>query len=333
MLLEEASRDRNNNLNFIRFIAAVMVVICHAEPLSRGGQGAWGYLGSLAVSIFFFYSGFLLNRSVHKDCGAYEFFKARCIRIFPPLIVVVFVSVFVLGVCLTKLSVTEYFVNGQTYEYLLNAILVLKHNLPGVFEQNIYNATVNGSLWTLPVECLCYIVCWFMWCTGLSKDKVMKFTIPAFAVGYILMHSILSNIPLLISTLRPCGMFYCGILFDTYRRQIHLKLPYVMLGVGGLVLSGYMGVAEYGSILFLPYLLSYLAFGTRRKLNAFGEKHEISYGMYLCAWPVQQTVVMLHGGSMDPVLNLGISIPFILAAGYTINVLIEKPVMKRFRKS
>lgn len=37
IVLEEASQDRNNNLNILRFIAAVMVVFCHAYPISIGG--------------------------------------------------------------------------------------------------------------------------------------------------------------------------------------------------------------------------------------------------------------------------------------------------------
>lgn len=39
ILLEEASQDRHNNLNFLRFIAAVMVVFCHAYPIGIGGGG------------------------------------------------------------------------------------------------------------------------------------------------------------------------------------------------------------------------------------------------------------------------------------------------------
>jgi hypothetical protein len=41
------------------------------------------HLGGVAVCIFFFFSGFFLNRSVNRGEGAYQFFKARCIRIFP----------------------------------------------------------------------------------------------------------------------------------------------------------------------------------------------------------------------------------------------------------
>ena len=130
MFLEEVSRDRNNNLNFLRLIAAVLVIICHAYPLSLGedaidilGRMTDGqiHLGGVAVCIFFFFSGFFLNRSVNKGYGACQFFKARCIRIFPALIVVVFFCAFILGSCISYYSPAEYFSNSQTYEYLLNS--------------------------------------------------------------------------------------------------------------------------------------------------------------------------------------------------------------------
>lgn len=341
IVLEEASQDRNNNLNILRFIAAVMVVFCHAYPISIGGGGidALGdltngqiHFGSLAVCIFFFFSGFFLNRSVNRGYGAYRYFKARCIRIFPCLIVVVFACTFVLGSFVTSCRRTEYFTNVQTYEYLLNGILILRHNLPGVFEGNAYNATVNGSLWTLPVEFLCYIGCYFFWRIGLSKKRVMGYTIPFFVLGYVVMYIILAKNTLLQSALRPCGMFYCGMLFDTYRSGIHINASYVLACIAGLIVSAYLEILEFGTILFLPYILTYIVFGTKKKLYWFGAKHEISYGMYLCAWPVQQTVVMLFGGNMDPVINFLISMPVIMAIGCSLNVIIEKRII-RFMES
>lgn len=286
------------------------------------------HFGSLAVCIFFFFSGFFLNRSIHKVQNAYHFFRTRCLRIFPCLIVVVFICTFVLGSCVTECSLKEYFGNSQTYMYLLNIIFVLRHNLPGVFTNNAYDATVNGSLWTLPVEFVCYIGCYFAWKIGLTNQKVMKYTIPLFGIGYTFVYILPTENSLLQGVLRPCGMFYCGMLFDTYRDKIRIKLQYVLLCLGGLILTSYFNLLEYGIILFLPYILVYIVFGLKWKWSRFAEKHEISYGMYLCAWPIQQTIVMLFGGSMNPILNFFISIPFVLMAGYLLNILVEKPLFK-----
>ncbi len=339
MSLEEVSKDRNNNLNLLRFIAAILVIICHAYPLSQGklavdplGQVTQGqiHLGGVAVCAFFFFSGFFLNRSANKGEGARLFFKCRCIRIFPSLIATVFLCVFGLGAFITNLRWNEYFGKLQTYEYLLNCLLVLKHDLPGVFEDNVYNSTVNGSLWTLPVEFLCYIGCFFHYRLGLSKESTMRYTIPFFVVGYVSMYTLLNQNQLFLSVLRPWSMFYCGMIFDTYRKRIHLKIKYLLLCIVGLIFSSLLGVLKYGEILFFPYILSYIVFGTEKKVSWFGMKHEISYGMYLCAWPIQQAVIFLFGGEMNVILNMIISLPFVIIMGLVLNICVEKPVVNRF---
>jgi len=121
MLLGEVSSDRNNNLNVIRFIASVMVIFSHAYPISCGDTDPLSKLtdgqmhfGSLAVCAFFFFSGFFIDRSVHKQPSFQSFFRARCVRIFPCLIMVVFFCVFVLGACVTECHIREYFTNIKT---------------------------------------------------------------------------------------------------------------------------------------------------------------------------------------------------------------------------
>lgn len=332
MILKDVSEGKNNNLNVIRFIAAAMVVFGHSyalgsavsDPLSRLTSGQLDF-GSLAVSTFFFFSGFLINKSVCKSKSAYSFFAARCIRIFPCLAAIVFICAFVLGGIVTQCNRAEYFMNIHTYEYLLNSIFILRHQLPGVFENNIFNSTVNGSLWTLPVEFICYIICYIAWKIKLSDKKIMKYTIPLFVIAYIALSALLSKIPLLYSTLRPCGMFYMGMLFYTYREYIRIKFTYVILCIIGLILSIYLHIFNYAVFIFMPYILIYAAFGTNRKFDGFGRNHELSYCMYLCAFPIQQTITMAFGGSVSPYINFLLGMPFIILAAFILNIFIEKP--------
>lgn len=155
MLLSEIFEGRDNNLNIIRFAAAVMVIYGHAYPLSCGEYDILCQLtngqisfGNLAVCIFFFFSGFLIHRSIQrcKDKAWTAFFRARCRRIFPALAVVVLLCIFILGPCLTEYELRDYFTSTQTYRYLLNAVLIPVHELPGVFTHNIYDSIVNGAL-------------------------------------------------------------------------------------------------------------------------------------------------------------------------------------------
>ena len=64
VILQDVSQDRNNNLNLIRFLAAVLVLFSHCYPLSGTSpeilsvylKGLTG--GHVAVDVFFVISGF-----------------------------------------------------------------------------------------------------------------------------------------------------------------------------------------------------------------------------------------------------------------------------------
>lgn len=170
--LDAVSRGRANNLNAIRLLAATLVIASHSFALRFGTRG-FDYepllvftrgmlsMGGLAVGFFFLYGGFLIARSAEAHSAAKDYFKRRIARIFPELIAVVLLCAFVLGPILSRLSVADYFLSSQTYLYLFNALLIPVHNLPGVFENNVYQYVVNGSLWTLPVEFACYALVFF----------------------------------------------------------------------------------------------------------------------------------------------------------------------------
>ena len=71
LTIAKLDQNRENNFDFIRFVAAAMVIFSHtyavlkdnsSEPLS----GATGFItfGSLAVEIFFIVSGYLVCKSL-----------------------------------------------------------------------------------------------------------------------------------------------------------------------------------------------------------------------------------------------------------------------------
>ncbi|MCI8483794.1 MAG: acyltransferase [Lachnospiraceae bacterium] len=340
MTLKEAARGRNNNLDLIRFIAALLVILCHAYPISMGGDNTdilgrithnQIHLGNLAVCVFFLYGGFLIAKSTERLQKAGPYFKARILRIFPCLIVVTFILTFLAGPCLTSLSVKDYFCQKDTYKYLLNSIMVLVHDLPGVFEGNIYGQTVNGPLWTLPIEFLCYILCFFVWKLGFFGEKRMKWTVPLFAAGYIGAKLLLGGNGLLLSALRPAGLFYAGILYYVYRDKIKLRWEIAVISLAGMILCTWLGILDETIFLFLPYLLLYIGYGTKYKFSNFAKHGEASYGIYLCGWPIQQIVCRQFGGSMNPILNFLLALPFAVLCGYLLNKLVEEPIGKRMK--
>lgn len=144
--LSDVATSRVNNLNFMRFIAALMVIVSHCYSVVLGGD-AGSYLlkltgdrlspGGVSVGVFFLFGGFLIARSCEHYPEPKKFFSARVLRLFPELLFVVILTAFVLGPILSTLSPAEYFTNPQTYKYLLNGVLIMVHQLPGVFTNTL----------------------------------------------------------------------------------------------------------------------------------------------------------------------------------------------------
>ena len=155
-----------NNFDFLRFLAASFVIVTHGVTLlNRVGEDPFGKLSSnffpmsfYGVRIFFIISGYLIAQSLEHSQGVIDYLWKRVLRLFPGLIVVVCLTVFVVGPLFTNLSFKEYFYAPATWNYL-KTILIFRTGikLPGVFQNNPYNSNVNGSLWTLAYEFSCYL--------------------------------------------------------------------------------------------------------------------------------------------------------------------------------
>lgn len=328
---------RSNNLNLIRFFGAISVIVCHAYPLSLGRgnvdilsriSGHTLTFGNLAVSVFFIASGFLISRSIIRNQDAKTYFRARVIRIFPPLILTVILSVVLLGLFVSKLSFFSYLFSLATIKYFLNILLIPVHSLPGVFVGNVYGSVVNGSLWTLPLEFICYIVVFVAFKVGLVKEKTLKYTIIPVIIIYLMMN--LVNMPLVMvlnGYLQPMFMFYMGVVFYIYREKIGVDGKYFFINLLAFVLTIYFKVAWLGLLFFFPYLLLYLSFGLQQIPENLGRLGNLSYGIYLCAFPLQQTLVYLFGGRMNPLVNILLASILAIGLGYIIYYLAEKRLM------
>ncbi len=333
----------SSNVNFIKFIAAIMVILSHAFPLSCGTlENEWFQrltneqytMGGIAVCIFFFYSGLLITRSLEKKPAAKKYFSNRIVRIIPPLATVVLISAFIMGPLITSLSPVQYFTSTGTYLYLLNSILVLTHNLPGVFEHNIYLATVNGSLWTLPVEALCYVACFVLFKLKLNEKLPMKILLCLSLLFDIIMLILSKRIYLgmIYSLILPILMFFAGIFYYTFRDSIKMDRRYLLLAILIILVSNFTSTLLVGLYLGFPYILAYAGFAAKQLPDIICNPGKISYGIYLCAFPIQQCLVWGFGGSMNIYLNMILSIPTAMIGGWLLYTLVESKIPVRRQK-
>lgn len=318
MTLGQATGKKSENLQLLRFLAAITVIFFHSFPLSLGeGKGdgellAWISggsirLGNIAVGFFFLCGGYLIARSVERKKNAWPFFQSRLLRLLPPLAFVTAASI-ILGAFVTTLPLREYAENRDTWLYLSNAVMILRHDLPGVFQNHPFLPTVNGSLWTIPVEFLCYIACFILYKLGLMQRKTMLFSVPLVAIGVAAAWWLGDLVPMVREVIQPGLLFYIGVLYWVYRDRIPLKKSWAMIALG---LMGVLIVLHFGvAALFLPfhYIVMYLCFGIKQCSPKIGRLGDYSYGIYLWGWVTQQMVIhFFGGGTMNPYLNTVLS--------------------------
>lgn len=173
----------NNNLDLVRIFAALMVIWSHAYAINNNGKliEPISWLtgkqtgGSIAVYVFFFISGMLVTNSLLTKKNIAEFILSRFCRIIPALAFLLLTTALIIGPLVTSLTISEYFSSTQWHQYITNNLLMnTQFSLPGVFQNNSYPISVNGSLWTIRYEVLCYIILPFLFILRLTKNKIIS---------------------------------------------------------------------------------------------------------------------------------------------------------------
>ena len=158
-------RIQPNNFDALRLLAALMVILGHGQDMKGFIPTIlWNFpISRIGLDIFFSISGYLVCDSWLRSPHLPTFLLKRALRIVPALFVCVALTALVLGPLTTTLPMAKYFGHHQTWGYFLNDLLYLKLNLPGVFAARRLGGAVNGSLWSLFPEVLCYMVIPLVW--------------------------------------------------------------------------------------------------------------------------------------------------------------------------
>ena len=309
MKIIDTLKDRANNFTLLRLLAALAVLYGHSYVLSLGVKGGedpisnflirfWGEsLGGIAVDLFFVTSGFLVTASYIQRQSLIAFIEARVLRIYPGLIVAVLFCVFVVGALVTSESITNYFSSPSTWSYLKhNVTLVngIQFDLPSVFAGNPYPVSVNGSLWTLPVEVWMYF--WVAVLGGLTLLDSAKAFNAIFIVLCLMYAQSFNNNFFITADPRNAQLallFFLGAFFYVNRS----KIPLGLVGFGMLCILVYL-TTEYRFSGFIKavcfaYVVLLLALHPKLRLPSIDHWGDISYGLYIYAFPVQQTVAYL----------------------------------------
>lgn len=332
----------DNNFTFLRFVAASMVIVAHAydlldkpaikDPLFHLVGRTMGWTG---VSIFFTMSGFLIMSSLDRSADLVKFARARALRIFPGLATCVLLMIVLLGVFVTSYSLIDYFTDRQVLHFAAGniSLLSIQYLLPGVFQHNPL-PTVNGSLWTLPYEVICYLLAALASGLGLLRNDRRRAA--TFVIGLLAITALVvlqayrpsgwnSGRLLLMARLDACFLF--GMAYATFGNRFVLRLWHA----AALGLLAWLTAATpfYDLTLSaaLAALVLWLAFVPSRVLRRISRWPDYSYGIYIYAFPIQQLLIM-EAPDMAPALHSLIAFLLVLIPASLSWHFIEKPALK-----
>jgi peptidoglycan/LPS O-acetylase OafA/YrhL len=343
-------QTRDNNFNLIRFIAAFGVLFSHSFSLALGSSETEPFkqlfgmsFGQIAVDIFFISSGFLIANSLFVKKNLANFLWARFLRIYPGLFAAVIFCVFFVGLYFTSYPVEQYLVNPQTYIFIVkNTVLFFgeEPGLPGVFESLPWSGVVNGSLWTLPFEvrAYCLLVVFSIvihrlitWSKGLLSERLLYLLIPLLCMIIYIANHFYTFLPISYFTsedFRMYSLFFIGTACYIFRDNLVLSKRFFYAVLFFLLISAIhtdlFFIVYNVTIFYVIFYIAYIPKGRIRKFNQYGD---YSYGIYIYAWPLQQSVVALIPGISITLLFIYSAVLTLIFSYYSWH-LIEKKALK-----
>lgn len=325
---------RRNSLNALRLALATAVLVSHAWPLGgRGGDPGLGdeNLGGWAVAGFFALSGYLVTGSRLSAPTSWDFLARRVLRIYPAFLVVLLVVAFVFAPVSTLVDGSHGYDAGASARFVVAnlGLHVRQFDIPGTLTTAPYPFAWDGALWTLSYEFACYLG------VGALVALVPRARLGAGVVVVLVLGTLGSAAHLLrgaddgpgAQLVRLGTYFAAGALLYLLRDRIPLTAPAAALAAGLVVVTVLTGTFQVLAGLPLAYLLLYAA--AALPLHGVGRANDVSYGMYLYGFPVQQLIVVVLGPGALPVaayvvLSVAATVPFAWASWCWV----ERPAMR-----
>jgi peptidoglycan/LPS O-acetylase OafA/YrhL len=311
---------RSNAITPIRLGLAITVLVSHSFTIGRFGleplvaeSKFTASAGLVAVLAFFALSGFLIASSRERT-AVVPFVRNRLGRILPgywlALAYVAFVGAPVGAALLGRpLQI------GDQLAYVGPRMVFLAGSEAGV-SQAYDGARINGSLWTLPIELMCY---------GVLAIVPAKLLGPVALGDAVLLFLLFLAVPSWAGPETGLMFSFClGVVAWRWRSHI----PVSWIGVAIAVASLGAGTAA-GSLPLMVLGVAYLALCSAwlpLRLST-----DLSYGIYVLAYPTQ-TLLVIAGIGTSVLLLVGVSLAVVLPLAWLSWRFVEQPALRLARR-
>lgn len=320
-------RTHRNALNAIRLALATLVLVSHSWPLANNSPSpSFGgmSLGTWAVGGFFALSGFLIAGS-RSRLPFYAYLWRRCLRIFPALWVALTVTAFVIAP-IVALKQGEWSARGAVGYVFGN--FPIAYDGPKGFDGGPitpYGPGWNGSLWTLAYEFGAYLVLG----AAMTIPLVRRYPAIAFGAGLLFLTALGPAIQTLLGSALPefatlLGRYFLAGAF-LWAILDRVSWPKVAAALCAVTLVGVVAIDQASLLAPLPLAMLLLFLGSTTRIR-LGSTNDISYGLYVYAYPVQQAIASF--GLRSPWLMMLTATPIAVALAVLSWFVVEKPTLR-----
>ena len=347
---------RGYHFSLLRAGLAALVVLSHSFDLIDGNPyrqpvyRVFGTVtfGSLAVDGFFIVSGFLITQSF-LGSGYVAYGVKRVLRIYPGFLVAFVVSVVIAQVFSGH---SLWLPAADLAHNAANAVFLLGPDLKDPFPGQPY-AAANGSMWTISYEFHCYVVVMVLGAVGVLRRRWVVLVAaggllaallvwpagdwPGFAdqaeasIGFVARllqraRDFVVEDP--YQDARLLGMFLAGACFYLFRDVVVYRGWAAVLAVVGLTACLFFKpLAKPGFAVFGGYLIFWVAFlPAKLWISGFLTRVDLTYGIYLYAFPIQKAVIAVVPG-IQPYELFVVALVASGAAGFLSWTLVERPCL------
>lgn len=331
-VLADEFKSRENSLNALRLALALLVILSHAPLIVGAGDPfRWADLeiGGWAVAGFFAISGWLITTSrLNLSFSAYLW--RRCLRILPAFWVVLLLTVLVFAP-LAAWRTGEWPDGSSAVSYAWSnvSLWIFQPTIDGSL-QTAPTSVWNLSLWTLFWEMLCYLGLGVLLSFRSARTHpsviALVFVVLTTSNALVRILEVGGLSPALNAGLRLGSFFAAGALLRMYAERIPVSRRVAV--TCGLAIAAMWPLGLVGALGALP--LAYLSLYAAIKLpfDRVGRRNDVSYGVYIYAFPVGQLLALSGNFSSNvlwfTILNGLVVLPLAWASW----LCVEKPALR-----
>jgi peptidoglycan/LPS O-acetylase OafA/YrhL len=291
-------------------------------------------LFAVGVDGFFAVSGFLIARSWLTNPRLREYLTARALRILPGFYICLIVTAFVIapiGVAIQGGSAAKLLMSTGPIEYVLknSAVLNLAHDVGGTPLGVPFTGDWNASLWSLFWEVLCYLAVAVLGLVGLAARRWTSAVMFLLALAGALLLPPLTfpgvwTAPQLLA--RCAMMFAAGAVIYQWRDKVPARWSLVTVSAVIVVVASVL-LPDYRVVAALPLAYAVIVSGALIHNKRLNLRTDLSYGLYIYAFPMQQLLAIAGLTFLNPVAFFVVSTAATLPLAALSWFLVEKRAM------